>query len=105
MSGVADDRLVEIPDLNGKLAVPVSYRAEISNMTVAADPNRRAIRQFDPVGLLQPFVETSRATAHISMRRGSHFPVFMIKEKAKAVLRLDYGFHEVSKAERTPPVR
>ena len=45
MRGIADRRLIEIPDLDVDVPVLIGDRAEIADVAVAADPHRRPLRQ------------------------------------------------------------
>ena len=70
--GVADHGLVEVADLDVDAPVGVGERAEIAEVAVAADPDRRALRQGAARQSVQPFVELSRCCpAH---RRGRTAP-------------------------------
>ena len=73
VSGIADHRLVKVTDLDFHLAFGVGKRAEIAEMTVAADPDRRPDRkQLGAGGFLEPMVEVHRGPAHVGVSRARH---------------------------------
>src|SRR5581483_3360285 len=73
MSGIADDRLVQIPYLDGNASIDCCDRSEIADMTISAYPHRRSFGQGAAFLTFQPFVEFYCAAADIRMRRASHF--------------------------------
>ncbi len=52
----------------------IGDRAEIADVTVAADPDGWAFRDADVVVSVQPLVERSRASPHVAVGRQRHLP-------------------------------
>ena len=75
MRGVSDNALVQIADLNCDLTVGVSERAEIPEMTITANPDRRAFRNVAAIRCAEPFVEFVRITANVSLDRARHLKI------------------------------
>ena len=63
MGRVADDGLVQIPDLDGDAAIRCGNRSQITSMAVPADPNGRPFRQRSALLCLKPFVKFDGASA------------------------------------------
>jgi hypothetical protein len=72
---VADDGLIEVANLYGYLAVRVCDRAEIADMTIAANPDRWSLRNLAAVNRIDSFIELARVAAHTSMGRPRHLEV------------------------------
>jgi hypothetical protein len=72
MRRISDDSLVQIPDLDGDTPVHAGNRTEVTDVTIAADPDRRPFGQCAAFLLLEPFVEFDRTTANISMGGSGH---------------------------------
>ena len=71
--GIADDRLVEIADLDRDFVIGIRERAEIAEMAIAADPDRRADRDLPrQSGLRQPLVELRGVAPDIGVDRARH---------------------------------
>jgi hypothetical protein len=73
VSRIADDRLVEIADLDFVFAFSIRSRAEISSVAVAADPDRRSFRRGAPFHVREPMVEPPGAAADILRSGTRHF--------------------------------
>ncbi len=74
MGRVADDGLVEIPNLHRHAPLVVGQRTEIAEVAVAADPYGGAVGDAARARL-KPLVELHRAAAHIGMRRAGHLQI------------------------------
>ena len=72
---VADDGLVQVANLDSDLAVRACDRAEIADMAVAADPDRRPLRKGATSRAAQPLVELGCAASDKGMRRSGHLKV------------------------------
>jgi hypothetical protein len=72
MRWIANDGLVQIPDLNVDTSVYGGNRTKIPDVTISADPNRRSFGQRATFLLFEPFVEFDSAAAHICMCGASH---------------------------------
>ena len=57
MRRVADHGLIEIANLDFDLATSVCDGSEIADVTIAADPDGRALGRRAPISTLQPFIE------------------------------------------------
>ncbi len=75
MSGVANDRLIEIAYLYLNSTFCVSYGAEIANVPVSANPYRRTNWQFAASAILEPFVKIQRIATDVSVRGLGHFAI------------------------------
>jgi len=79
MHRVSDDRLVKIPDLDIYMACAIGDRAEIAEMTIAANPDRWTLwKGAGHRGLRQPIVELDGVSTHISVRRPGHFKLLYV---------------------------
>jgi hypothetical protein len=88
--GIADDRLVEIADLDRDPMIGVRERAEIAEMAIAAYPDRRPDRHFPrQPGLGQPLVEYRGIAPDIGVDRTRHLVRARLVEKGAAVLGRD----------------
>jgi hypothetical protein len=74
MGWIANDGLIKIADLNSDSAPGVRQRAQVADMAVAADPDRRPFRDLTGA-FLQPFVEFDRRAAHIGMGGPRHLQI------------------------------
>src|ERR1700733_3640396 len=72
MSGVANDRLIEIAYLYLNSTFCVSYRAEIAYVAVSANPYRRTNWQLAASAVLEPFVKIPRIATNVSVRGLRH---------------------------------
>src|SRR5436305_870701 len=77
MSGIADDALIQIADLNVDAASCISDRSEIAKMAVAADPDRREIRDGRR-GFVEPVVEIGDRAAHEIVHRAGHLKLAIV---------------------------
>ena len=68
MDRIADHGLVQVADLDFDLAMCIRDRAKVADMAIAADPDRRALRQFDSGRRIQPLIESGGTAAHEGMR-------------------------------------
>ncbi len=84
---VADDGLVEVPDLDD-MTLGVRKRPEVAEMTITADPHRRPGRQAPLAARLQPIIEVARAAANEGMGRARHLHVAPGREDRKAFGRV-----------------
>src|ERR1700722_6509234 len=75
MSGVADHRLIEISDFDFNLSLRVRDRAQIAQMTVAANQYGRPSRYQIAARRLQPVIELERVAPNVSVRGASHFHI------------------------------
>ena len=72
MRRIANDGLIQIPDLNVDRTVHRGNRTKIADVTISADPDGRSCGQRATLLLLKPFVELYRAAAHICMCGAGH---------------------------------
>ena len=86
---VADHGLVEVADLDLDAALRVGDRAEVAQVAVAADPDRRARGQRLGRLRLQPFVELARVAAHVGVRGARHLQVAAAGQDRGAILGTD----------------
>ena len=70
---IADDGLVEVPDLYFDPAVGVRHRAEIANVTVSADPDRWTFWDHFHAGLREPLIKLNGRAAHKCVDGARHF--------------------------------
>jgi hypothetical protein len=84
--GITYDRLIKIADLHMNLPFRVRDRTQISDMTIATDPNWRAIGNGSPASPSQPKIKLVRASAHKSMGRRRHFGVPMFGQQLLSTL-------------------
>jgi hypothetical protein len=85
---VADDRLIEVANLYGNLAVGVCDRAEIADMTIAADPDRRSVGNGAALCAVQPLIEFGCTASHKGVRRACHFQVSGLEQDGSPVVRI-----------------
>ena len=71
-AGVADNRLVQVPDLNLHFARVVGYRPQVSNMAIAANPDVRPMWNLLLFVLLKPLIELYCVAPNIGVCGGSH---------------------------------
>ena len=77
MHGVADHGLVEVANFDLDLAFGTGNRTEVAIVAVAADPDRRSLRQGFTPPPFQPLIELDGAAAHIAMRAFRHFAALL----------------------------
>ena len=87
MCRVSDNRLVQIPDLDGYASVYAGNRTKVTDMTIAADPDRRPFRQAAAFLLIQPFVKFNRAPANVSVGGSGHLEGLSKPQNRDAVVR------------------
>ena len=75
MRGIADNRLVEVADVDIDAPFQIAGRSQIAGMTIAADPHRRPFRQAAPGLAVQPLIKLHRTAAYISVRGTGHFQI------------------------------
>src|SRR5262245_52684279 len=75
MSGITDDCLIEITDLDLNLARCICQRSQISDVTIAADPNGRTAGKSTVLLTFKPFIELDGIAADIAVRRPRHFEI------------------------------
>jgi len=85
---VADDGLIEVPDLDRDMTLGVRKRPEVAEMSITADPHRRPGRQAPLAARLQPIIEVARAAANEGMGRACHLHVAPGREDRKAFGRV-----------------
>ncbi|HEV2363376.1 MAG TPA: hypothetical protein VGS12_04170 [Caulobacteraceae bacterium] len=90
MRRIADDSLVQVTNLHGDAASAVSQRAKVAQVTVATDPDRRSLGHVRRASF-QPFVEFSRAAAHIGMRGASHLDLPHFRQAGGPICRPDHA--------------
>jgi hypothetical protein len=89
MRRVSDDRLVQIPDLDGDASVDPCDRTQIADVTIPADPDGGPFGQRPAFLLLEPFIEFDGTAANISMRGASHFEGLSKTQNRNAVVGPD----------------
>jgi hypothetical protein len=72
VGGISDDGLVEVADFDFDFAVGVGDGAEVADVTVAADPDGRALGEFFAGVLRKPLVELERVAAYVGVGRTGH---------------------------------
>ena len=89
--------LIEIAYLDRDLAGRIRDRSQIANVTIPADPDRRAGGRRTAFSTLQPLIEFRRATPNICMRRARHLEIARLDQGGSpfvggfgAVLRRSY---------------
>jgi hypothetical protein len=87
MRRIANHRLVEVADLNIDFAVFIGYGAKVSNVAVAANPDRRSLRNLALVGRSQPFLKVQGIAAHIGMGRSGHFQIPALPQHRRPLMR------------------
>jgi hypothetical protein len=85
---VADDGLIEVANLYGYLAVRVCDRAEIADMTIAADPDRRSLGNGAAICAVQPLIELGCTASDKGVRRSRHFQVSGLEQDGRPVVRI-----------------
>jgi hypothetical protein len=69
---VADNSLIEIPDLDLDLSSSICQRSYVADMAVSANSNRRTLGNDFALTVYQPFVEMPSIASDITVCRGSH---------------------------------
>ena len=90
MGGVADHRLIEVPDFDLKSAIGVGNRSKIADMTIPADPDLGALGDRGGA-LFKPFVKLHRRAAHIVQRGPRHFLVEQAFQSRTALAGRNWG--------------
>ena len=83
MRRIADHRVIQIPDLDFDVTVGIGDRTQISDMAVAADPDRRSLG----MGVrLEPFIKFVSIAADKSVRRARHLQAAPFTQQTRTVL-------------------
>ncbi len=69
---VADGGLVEVADLHAHPALDIGEGADIAQVAIAADPDRRSLREDTRGSLREPVVEARRRSAHVREGRSRY---------------------------------
>src|SRR6202035_5577843 len=69
------------------LARRICHRPEVSDVAVAADPDRGTVRQRSALQSFDPFVEFDGVAAHVGMGRAAHLEVSRLGEGRAPRLR------------------
>jgi hypothetical protein len=89
VSGVADDGLIEVANLDLDAAVGAGYRAEIADVTVPADPDERALGDGALAGVGEPLVKLNRIAADVGVNAARHLLAALLLEDAGSILEGD----------------
>src|SRR5271170_3744064 len=87
MCRIANNGLVEITYLNRDPALRIGEWTQVSDMAIAANPDRRPDRNFTGTPV-EPLVKLLRAPSHIGVRRPGHFQVAGSSQYSRPVGRL-----------------
>jgi hypothetical protein len=71
MGRIADNGLVEVTYLNCDPALRIGERTQVSDMAIAANPDRRPDWNFTGASI-EPLVKLYGAAPHIGVRRSGH---------------------------------
>jgi hypothetical protein len=86
--GIADHCLVEIPDLDQNPAFRIGKGTEIADMTVAANPDGRTVRQFAAAAAVEPLVKLGGVATHIGVGRTRHLKIASMNQNSFAITGL-----------------
>src|ERR1700690_1693054 len=89
MIGIADDGLIEIPNLHVHFSIRGSQGPQITGMAVSTDPYRRPFGHRALTAPLEPLIELHRTSAHVCMRGTGHFERSSRFEGLRAFRRRD----------------
>ena len=87
MRGIADDRLIEIADLDRNAAVGCGDGPEITGVTITANPDGRSFRQRSPLLSFEPFVKLDRASPDIGVGRTGHLQRLLDLQNGRTIAR------------------
>jgi hypothetical protein len=96
---VADDRLIEVANLNLDVSRRTSERPQITDVAIAANPDRRPVGQRSTLRPFQPFVEFLGIPTNVSMGRLRHLEITGSRENGGACVRTRecfLDFHRLS---------
>src|SRR5215213_5611142 len=91
MCGVAHYRVIQVSDLNSNSARCPGYWAQVSDMTVPADPNRRAVWESVVFDGGKPVVELHGVASNEGVRRTGHLLVSSPLEHRCTVVNIRRG--------------
>jgi hypothetical protein len=86
MRRISDNSLVKVPNLDGDTPVYAGNGTEVTDVTIAADPDRRPFGQRAAFLLLQPLEEFDRTTADISLGGSSRLEGLLEPQDRNAVV-------------------
>jgi hypothetical protein len=75
VSGITKDCLIKIPDLDLDLTRRICQRSQVSDVTVATDPNGRTAGKGSVLLTFKPLIEFDGIPTDVSVGRPRHFKI------------------------------
>ena len=75
MSGITDDGLIKITDLDFNLTRCICHRSQVSDVTVATDPDGRTAGNGSVLLTFKPFIELDGTPTDVSVGRPRHLEI------------------------------
>src|SRR6476646_4243912 len=75
MSGITDDGLIKITDLDLDLARCICHRSQVSDVTVTTDPDGRTAGNGSVLLTFKPFIELDGTPTDVSVGRPRHLEI------------------------------
>ena len=91
MGRIADDGLIEIPDLDGDTTIHRGDWSQITGVAVSTNPHRRPLRQRSALLCLKPFIKFDGTAPDVSVSGASHLES-LPKAKRLCAIRRPKGF-------------